>query len=743
MKQQRLSLFSGASKLAKTVGSTLGPGGRNVILQSHPNQQDSFLSLDTPFKPCITKDGVTVAKSLQVLGNNNSQVDSRTGRRQKINSQMETIGAKLIADAAERTNEECGDGTTTSTVIAHGILKQGIKALQYGQINPVELRKGIQKTVDAICKQIDKMSKQITIQDNLQDIYNIAYISSNGDSEMADQITQIHQKIGLEGAISIQEGKGHIKTEVKYIDGYSLDSGYLSPYFADTQKKDSQIDYENGVYVVTIDQVISNSSGRDCLEDIAVLTGAKLLSPELGYNQLDRIDPVYVLGKCFKIQIDKKQTVIIKGEGKQSLVDDRVQLLQDQLQDNIMLGDFDKEKLQERIAKFKGGIAIIQAGGRTEFAMNECRDRIEDAVHAVRAALEEGIVIGGGCALLYASQLVKNEVQVSNREQEIGRDIVIKCCELPLQKIYSNANLVEEAEGGFITEKLKEINDHSIGYDGKSKEITNLLDKNIIDPAKVVKCALRYGAGLASILLTAECAVLFSKYSPKQLEYDLYKELKSPPYQPFIEAFANLDHHLTSTEINIDPVFQTQHEITVPTHLPFIEYPKISIEYCSPMRKLVFIKNPAVTYDFDSNTLRLCKNHVHSKQVMMEDFRRENMLAYDYIIEKRDLRGDLDRLAQSFIRACKAEYMASEANPRTQQKLVDNNRGMQIYRAAKDKYEPDEWPQVAKEVVQRNHNAVKSQIPFKSLREQIKEQMNDNSSDKIVETKYFGKQLYD
>ncbi|CDW87350.1 molecular chaperone [Stylonychia lemnae] len=539
--------MKGAYQVARTVQQTLGPGGRNVILQSAPNQQDSFLSLDSPFRPYITKDGVTVAKALN-----------------QLRDPLQTIGAKLICDAADQTNELCGDGTTTSTIIAYNILREGIKQLQHGKVNPVELRKGIQKSVEAICQEIDKISKKISVKDNIEDIRSIAFISSNGDKELADLIAEIHQKIGFEGTISIQEGKGHLKTVVQYIDGYSVDQGFLSPYFTDQQNKSSQIDYENGVYIVTIDQIITSASqivpflefakktykpviiiaqdfeaeplttmvvnklqnnlkicavkapminGRDYLEDLSILTGSTMLSPELGYNRLERLDPVYVVGKCDKVQISKDSTVIIRGHGQQDLVDHRIKLLEEQISDNIMLGDYDKEKIQERIAKFRGGIAIIKAGGRSEVAMNECRDRIEDSVFAVRSALEEGIVIGGGCALFYAAQNALKEIKLSNDDQIRGRDIVMKISEIPLRKIYENTLTLNSGEGGVIIEKLKQLGNQEIGYDAREKKINNLIEKQVIDPKKVVKSALRFGAGLASILLTAECAIVEEKYN--------------------------------------------------------------------------------------------------------------------------------------------------------------------------------------------------------------------------------------
>ena len=508
----RKKMLNGIEQLSRAVKATLGPKGRNVIL-------------DKKFgSPLVTKDGVTVAKEIE------------------LQDPFENMGAQMVREVASKTSDVAGDGTTTATVLAEAIFRQGLKNVTAGA-NPMALKRGIDKAVEAIIKELKAISKKVN---DREQISQVATISANGDREIGNKIADAMDKVGKDGTITVEEAKS-IETTLDVVEGMQFDKGYLSPYFvtsAETmetvladcyiliyEKKISSLndmlpllqtvaktskplliiaeDVE-GEALATL--VVNKLRGtlqicavkapgfgdrrKSMLEDIAVLTGGKCITEDLGLK-LENVK-LEDLGKAKKITVDKENTTIVEGAGKQSAIIGRVNLIRRQIEETT--SDYDREKLQERLAKLAGGVAVINVGAATETEMKEKKARVEDALHATRAAVEEGIVPGGGVALLRAAKAVKS-LKLEG-DESIGADIVLRATEEPLRQLSANGGY----EGSIIVREVLERKTNE-GFDVETGTYVDMLKAGIIDPTKVTRSALQNAASIAGLLLTTECMV--------------------------------------------------------------------------------------------------------------------------------------------------------------------------------------------------------------------------------------------
>ena len=513
--EARDGLKRGVDALADSVKVTLGPKGRNVIISK------SFGG------PQVTKDGVTVAKEIE------------------LENELENMGAQMVKEVASKTNDLAGDGTTTATVLAQAIVKEGLKNVASGA-NPMDLKRGIDKAVSCITDELNKQSKEVG--NSSEKIQQVASISANNDSTVGNLIATAFEKVGKEGVITVEEAKG-TDTYVDVVEGMQFDRGYLSPYFV--TNADKMITELENPYILLFDKKISNlqeilpilepvsQSGRSLLiiaedvegqalatlvvnklrgglkiaavkapgfgdrrkamlEDISILTGGTVVSEERGFS-LENAD-LSMLGTAETITIDKDNTTIVNGAGKASEIKARVNQIKAQIETTT--SDYDKEKLQERLAKLAGGVAVLYVGAASEVEMKEKKDRVDDALHATRAAVEEGIVVGGGVALVRTkSKLAK--LKSENADEKTGIQIVEKAIEAPIRTIVENAG----GEGSIVISKVLESKD-SIGYDAKNEEYVDMLKAGIIDPKKVTRIALENAASVAGMILTTECAVV-------------------------------------------------------------------------------------------------------------------------------------------------------------------------------------------------------------------------------------------
>ncbi len=508
----RRKILKGVETLAKAVKVTLGPKGRNVVIEK------KFGS------PTITKDGVTVAKEIE------------------LKEPFENIGAQLVKEVAEKTSDVAGDGTTTATVLAENIFREGMKNVTAGA-NPMALKRGIDKAVEVVVEEIKKLSK--TVKDK-KEIAQVATIAANSDKNIGNLIADAMDKVGKDGVITVEEAKS-TATNLDVVEGMQFDQGYLSPYFAtDTDKMTALLE---DPYILIYEKKISNLKDmlpllekiarsskplliiaedvegealatlvvnkirgtlaccavkapgygdrrKAMLEDIAILTGGKAITEDLGIK-LENID-LEDLGRAKRVRVDKENTTIIEGAGSSSDIQARISQIKRQIEETD--SDYDREKLQERLAKLAGGVAVINVGAATETEMKEKKARVEDALHATRAAVEEGIVPGGGVALIRA--LPALEKLSLEGDEQIGLNIVRRAIESPLRQLLDNAGL----ESSIITEKVKESKTN-MGYDVSSDKIVDMLSAGIIDPAKVTRTALENAASIASLLITTECLV--------------------------------------------------------------------------------------------------------------------------------------------------------------------------------------------------------------------------------------------
>src|SRR5512139_424985 len=510
----RHRMLEGVNILANAVKATLGPKGRNVVLER------SFGA------PLITKDGVSVAKEIE------------------LKDKIENIGAQLVKDVASRANDQAGDGTTTATVLAQAIVTEGLKSVAAG-LNPMDLKRGIDKAVAKVVEEIKNSSRKVTTN---AEIAQVGTISANGDVEVGEMIARAMDKVGNEGVITVEEAKT-AETELDVVEGMQFDRGYLSPYFiTNADKMEVQLEeplillfekklsslqpllpvleavVQSGRPLVIIAEdvegealatlVVNKLRGglrvaavkapgfgdrrKAMLEDIAILTGGQLISEDLGIK-LENVK-LTDLGRAKRVVIDKENTTIVEGAGKRKEIESRVAQLKAQVEETT--SDYDREKLQERLAKLAGGVAIIKVGGATEVEVKERKDRVDDAMHATRAAVEEGILPGGGVALLRSVEALKR-LKVDNEDQRHGIDIVRKAIQAPARQIATNAG----ADGSVVVGKLLEKDQYSYGYDAQNGEYGNLMTKGIIDPTKVVRAAIQNAASVAGLLITTEAMV--------------------------------------------------------------------------------------------------------------------------------------------------------------------------------------------------------------------------------------------
>jgi chaperonin GroEL len=514
----RASILKGVNTLANAVKVTLGPKGRNVVIEK------SFGS------PLITKDGVTVAKEIE------------------LENKFENMGAQMVKEVASKTNDQAGDGTTTATVLAQAIYREGVKLVSAGH-NPTALKRGIDKAVAAVVEELKSMSKPIKAS---SEVAQVGTISANNDSEIGKMLADAMDKVGREGVITIEESKT-AKTEVTVVEGMQFDRGYLSPYFVTNAERMEAV-LENA-FVLIYDKKIANmkdmigvleavaKSGRplliiaedvegealatlvvnklrgtlqvaavkapgfgdrrkSMLEDIAILTNAKVISEDVGrkLEQATQAD----LGVAKRVVIDKDNTTIIDGAGKKADIQARVTQIKAQVEETT--SDYDKEKLKERLAKLSGGVAIVHVGAPSEVEMKEKKARVEDALNATRAAVEEGIVAGGGTALLRASAKLLQKGNPNSKfseEEQFGANIIRRSCEEPIRQIAGNAGL----DGAIVLDRVLQNKATTFGYNAYSDEYTDLLKDGVIDPVKVVRCALENAASVASLMLTTETMI--------------------------------------------------------------------------------------------------------------------------------------------------------------------------------------------------------------------------------------------
>ncbi|MBR0651260.1 chaperonin GroEL [Roseomonas terrae] len=510
----RDKMLRGVDILADAVKVTLGPKGRNVVLDK------SFGA------PRITKDGVTVAKEIELA------------------DKFENMGAQMVREVASKTNDLAGDGTTTATVLAQAIIREGAKAVAAG-MNPMDLKRGVDKAVAEVVKDLEAKTKKITTS---AEVAQVGSISANGETEIGEMIAKAMEKVGNEGVITVEEAKS-IQTELDVVEGMQFDRGYVSPYFITNAEK--MIAEMENPYILIFEKKLSQlqpmlplleavvQSGRPLvivaedvegealatlvvnklrgglkiaavkapgfgdrrkamLEDIAILTGGEVISEDLGIK-LESVT-LAMLGKAKLVKIEKENTTIVDGAGDKSAITGRCEQIKAQIEETT--SDYDREKLQERLAKLAGGVAVIRVGGSTEVEVKERKDRVDDALHATRAAVEEGIVPGGGVALLRASQKLSG-LKADNNDQQVGIEIVRRAIQAPIRQIAENAG----KDGAVVAGEVLRTDTYEYGYDAQSDEYKNLVGAGIIDPTKVVRTALQDAASVASLLITTEAMV--------------------------------------------------------------------------------------------------------------------------------------------------------------------------------------------------------------------------------------------
>jgi len=521
-------MLRGIDVLANAVRVTLGPKGRNVVLDKSYGA------------PRITKDGVTVAKEIE------------------LEDKFENMGAQMVREVASKTSDQAGDGTTTATVLAHAIVKEGAKAVAAG-MNPMDLKRGVDLAVEAVVADLQKNSKKVTSN---EEIAQVGTISANGDAEIGRFIADAMKKVGNEGVITVEEAKS-LATELEVVEGMQFDRGYISPYFitnADKMRVEMEDPYiliyekklsglqellplleavvqagkplviiaedvegealatlvvnklRGGLKVAAVKAPGFGDRRKAMLEDIAILTGGTMVSADLGIK-LENVT-INMLGRAKKVMIDKENTTIVSGAGKKTDIQARIAQIKAQIEETT--SDYDREKLQERLAKLAGGVAVLRVGGATEVEVKERKDRVDDAMHATRAAVEEGILPGGGVALLRAGEVLKR-IRTQNDDQKTGVEIVRKALSWPARQIAINAG----EDGSVVVGKILEKDQYVHGFDAQNGEYVNLMSKGIIDPTKVVRAALQGAASVAGLLITTEAMVA-----------ELPKKSSPPPAMP-------------------------------------------------------------------------------------------------------------------------------------------------------------------------------------------------------------------
>jgi chaperonin GroEL len=507
-------MLRGVDILAEAVKVTLGPKGRNVVLEK------SFGA------PRVTKDGVTVAKEIE------------------LEDKFENMGAQMVREVASKTSDMAGDGTTTATVLAQAIVKEGAKSVAAGA-NPMDLKRGIDRAVQSIVEELQTRSKKVT---NNDEIAQVGTVSANGDAEIGKIIAQAMEKVGKEGVITVEEAKS-MQTELDVVEGMQFDRGYISPYFitnADKMLVELEEPYilihekklaslqpmlplleavvqtsrplliiaeevegealatlvvnklRGGLKVAAVKAPGFGDRRKAMLEDIAILTAGTMISEDLGIK-LENVK-LDMLGRAKRVRVDKENTTVIDGAGKKKDIEGRIAQIKAQIEETT--SDYDKEKLQERLAKLAGGVAVIKVGGMTEVEVKERKDRVDDALHATRAAVEEGIVPGGGVALLRAAKVL-DDLKAENEDQKVGINIVRKALSWPCRQIATNAG----ADGSVIVGKILEHSTHGYGYNAQTGEYGNLASQGVIDPTKVVRCALQDASSIAGLLITTEAMI--------------------------------------------------------------------------------------------------------------------------------------------------------------------------------------------------------------------------------------------
>ena len=514
-------MLRGVNVLANAVKVTLGPKGRNVVLDK------SFGA------PRITKDGVTVAKEIE------------------LEDKFENMGAQMVKEVASRTNDEAGDGTTTATVLAQAIVQEGLKSVAAG-MNPMDLKRGIDLATTKVVEAIKAASREVKDSD---EIAQVGTISANGEADIGRQIADAMQKVGNEGVITVEENKG-LETETDVVEGMQFDRGYLSPYFVTNPDKmtaeledcmillhekklsslqsmvpllESVIQSQKPLLIIAEDVegealatlVVNKLRGglkiaavkapgfgdrrKAMLQDIAILTGGQVISEDLGMK-LENVT-IDMLGTAKKIQVTKDETTVIDGQGAKAEIEARVSQIRQQIEETT--SDYDREKLQERVAKLAGGVAVIRVGGMTEVEVKERKDRVDDALNSTRAAVQEGVVVGGGVALVQAGKVLE-DFNGANADQDAGIKIVRKALEAPLRQIAENAGV----DGAVVAGKVRESNDTSFGFNAQTETYGDLFSDGVLDPAKVVRTALEDAASIAGLMVTTE-AMIADKPEPK------------------------------------------------------------------------------------------------------------------------------------------------------------------------------------------------------------------------------------
>jgi chaperonin GroEL len=510
----RSKMLRGVDILSDAVKVTLGPKGRNVVMEK------SFGA------PRISKDGVTVAKEIELA------------------DKFENMGAQMLREVASKTSDEAGDGTTTATVLAQAIVREGAKAVTAG-MNPMDLKRGIDMAVEAVVADIKKRSKTVSTE---SEVAQVGTISANGDRSIGEMISEAMQKVGKEGVITVEEAKG-LQTELEVVEGMQFDRGYLSPYFITNAEKMS-VELEDPFILLhekklsglqpllpVLEQIVQSGKPlliiaedvegealatlvvnklrgglkvaavkapgfgdrrKAMLEDIAILTGGQVISEDLGIK-LEHVT-IDMLGRAKRVIITKEETTIVDGAGDKQAIEGRINQIRAQIEDTT--SDYDREKLQERLAKLAGGVAVIKVGGATEVEVKEKKDRVDDALHATRAAVEEGIVPGGGVTLLYAAKALES-LKPGNDDQKVGIDIVRRALAWPAKQIVINAG----ADGSIVAGKLLEKNDPNWGYDAQNDQYVDMYKAGIVDPVKVVRTALQDASSIAGLLITTEAMI--------------------------------------------------------------------------------------------------------------------------------------------------------------------------------------------------------------------------------------------
>ncbi|MAR04508.1 MAG: chaperonin GroEL [Planktomarina sp.] len=510
----RNRMLNGVNILADSVKVTLGPKGRNVVLDK------SFGA------PRITKDGVTVAKEIE------------------LEDKFENMGAQMVKEVASRTNDEAGDGTTTATILAQAIVKEGMKSVAAG-MNPMDLKRGIDKATSAVVASIKKASRPVS---DSAEVAQVGTISANGEAEIGQQIADAMQRVGNEGVITVEENKG-LETETVVVEGMQFDRGYLSPYFVTNPEKMTS-ELEDAIILLhekklsslqpmvpLLEQVIQSGKPllivaediegealatlvvnklrgglkiaavkapgfgdrrKAMLQDLAILTGGQVISEDLGMK-LESVT-MDMLGSAKRVSITKDETTIVEGLGEKAEIEARVAQIRGQIEETT--SDYDREKLQERVAKLAGGVAVIRVGGMTEVEVKERKDRVDDALNATRAAVQEGVVVGGGVALIQACKVLE-DLKVENPDQAVGMKIIARALEAPLRQIAENAGV----DGAVVAGKVRESKKASFGFNAQTEEYGDLFAFGVIDPAKVVRTALEDASSIAGLLITTEAMV--------------------------------------------------------------------------------------------------------------------------------------------------------------------------------------------------------------------------------------------